>query len=101
MINLLDHFYHPQYKFKAAGLATYGASSGGARSAYVLRNTASELGMIVSPTNWWIPNVWGQVDHANGGVLKDDNTKSGMNKFLTEFLFLADTLKSAKANAPK
>lgn len=99
IINLLDHFYHKQYKFKAAGIASYGAAAGGARAAYVLRNTLGELGMVVSPTNFMVPQVWTQIDFAKG-EFNSERPLEGMAKFLREFTFLAQVLKAAKPNAP-
>jgi len=98
MLNLLDHFYHKQYRFKAAGIANYGASAGGARSAYVLRNTLSELGMVVAPATFNLSNIWTHIDFANSNALKplDEAGQGALTKFLTEFLFLADTLKTAR-----
>lgn len=94
MINLLDHFYHSQFKMKAAGLAVYGAAAGGARSAYVLRNTLSELGMVVTPSIWTLPQVWTQFDAE--GELSGDLAKAGLDKFLAEFLPLATALRDAR-----
>lgn len=91
MLNLLDHFYHPQYKLKAAGIATYGAAAGGARAAYALRNVLGELGLVVAPTLFTLPQVWTQFDAE--GQLSGDMAKAGLNKFVTEFAAIATVLR--------
>lgn len=99
MLNLLDHFYHTQYKWKVAGIASYGAAAGGSRAAYVLRNTLAELGMVVAPTNFMLPTIWTQLDFAKG-EFNSDVPKEGMAKFLREFTFLAQVVKAGKPDAP-
>jgi NAD(P)H-dependent FMN reductase len=100
MLNLIDHFHHNQFKFKTAGLATYGAMAGGARASYALRNVLGEVGMVVAPTAFFLPTVWEQIDFANG-ELKNDLSKQSLKKFLNEFTFLSETIRDARAKAPK
>jgi NAD(P)H-dependent FMN reductase len=97
MLNLLDHFYHPQYKFKAAGIASYGAAAGGARAAYVLRNTLGELGLVVAPTALGVPNIW--AGFTPEGEFTAEAAQGALDKFLTEFGFLAATLRDVREAA--
>lgn len=99
MLNLLDHFYVNQYKFKAGALATYGAMAGGARAAYALRNTMAELGMVVAPTGFSVPNVWASFDAE--GKFTQEAAAASLQKFLIEFSFVATTLRDARANRPQ
>ena len=84
---------------KPAAIATYGALAGGARAAYTLRNTLGELGMVVAPTLFSVPNVWTQLDFATG-EFNNDLPKDALAKFIKEYLFLASTLKEARKDAP-
>jgi NAD(P)H-dependent FMN reductase len=93
ILNLLDHFYHGQYKFKVAGIATYGASAGGARSAYALRNTLGELGLVTAPTLFTLPNVWAAI--ADGKFSNPDSEKA-LDKFVNEWEFFAAAVKAQR-----
>ena len=94
LLNFLDHFYGPMWRMKAAGIATYGAMAGGARAAYVLRNTCGELGMVVAPTLLTVPQIWAAFNP--DGTLKEEVAVQSLNKFLTEFGFLAKTMQAAR-----
>jgi len=99
MINLIDHFYLAQYKGKAAGIAAYSAGkTGGARSAYVLRNTLAEVGAITIPTIFNCDSVFHnfQAD----GTFKAPETQTHLDKFIVELEWYASALKAQKAVAP-
>lgn len=90
LLNFLDHFWKSQFVHKAAAIASYGGSTGGARSAYVLRNTLSEIGLIVAPTVFSTPNIWSAFNEQ--GEFSDAKAKDGLNSFLTDFEFYATAL---------
>jgi len=96
LINLLDHFYTKQFANKLVGLATYGAASGGARSAFVLRNILGELGALTHPAIYSLPNIWSQFDE--NGQFREERGKSNLAKFLYDFEVLASGLKDARSN---
>ena len=135
MINLLDHFYHIQYKFKvhhhplppptlptitplhrppspshgsalapptpptspisspvpcphraqAAGLVSYSMGPfGGARCAYVLRNTLGELGLITAPSIFNVASVHTAFTDDDAHQLKDEAANVRFTNFLNE-----------------
>jgi len=95
ILNLLDHFYHGQYKFKVAGLAMYsGGPMGGARSAYVLRNTLGELSMITIPTIFNLPLIWSNKIKDNAFTEKENDSK--LDKFLNELEFFTNAISAQK-----
>jgi len=96
MLNLLDHFGPGQYRWKACGIATYSAGpTGGSRSAFTLRNTAGELGMLTPPMMFLLPSVFGAF--AASGALSEPARDGQLTKFVVEWEWLARHLRSARA----
>jgi NAD(P)H-dependent FMN reductase len=94
VLAVIDHFYHGQYKFKAAGIFTYSWSqAGGCRAAYVLRNTLGELGLVTTPTN---------LDLYLGSGFEADNVtlssgaKGKLDKVVSELVWYANALREAR-----
>jgi NAD(P)H-dependent FMN reductase len=73
--------------------------AGGARAAFVLRNTLAELGFVVAPTGFNVPSVWAAFD-AEGKFIHDTAATS-LDKFMTEFSWVANTLRDARATRPQ
>jgi len=97
ILNLLDHFYHGQYKHKTAAIMTYSAQqTGGARSAFVLRNTLGELGMITIPSIYMVPNVFTAIDY-DTQTLKDEAATLRLENFLNEMEWYAQAVKTLRS----
>jgi len=96
LLNMLDHFYFNQYRFKTCGLVTYSAAAtAGARSSFVLRNVVSELGMISVPNIAMIPSVF-QAFNEDGSI-KDSQVNSRIDYFVTEYEWFTQSLKNQRA----
>jgi chromate reductase len=96
MLNLLDHFHHGQYKHKVAGILTYSAQlTGGARSAYVLRNTLGELAMTTIPSIYMVPSVFTAIDTATH-TLKDDAATLRLENWFNELEWYGNAVKSQR-----
>jgi len=99
MLNLIDHFYLAQYKGKPAGIASYSAGkTGGARAAYVLRNTLAEVGAVTIPTIFNCDSV--MHNFQADGTFKAPETQAHLDKFLVELEWFAVALKNQRAIAP-
>lgn len=60
---LLSNFHRETFGGKVAALVNYGGQeAGGARSAYVLRNVAAELGLILVPKTFLLQAPWAAFD---------------------------------------
>jgi len=97
MLNLLDHFHHGQYKHKVAGIVTYSAQlTGGARSAYVLRNTLGELAMVTIPSIYMVPSVFTAIDTA-AHTLKDDAATLRLENWFNELEWYGHAVKAQRS----
>jgi NAD(P)H-dependent FMN reductase len=60
---LLSNFHQETWGGKLAALVNYGGQlQGGARSAFVLRNVAAELGLVVVPKTFFLTAPWTAFD---------------------------------------
>ena len=92
--NLLDH-YQSEYHFKPSGLATYSAGMfGGVRAAMHLRAVTSELGMPSVPTTFPVPSVGKNFDE--DGATENEHINKGFDRFLIEFMWYAEALKTKR-----
>lgn len=90
--NILDH-YQGEFHFKPSGLATYSAGMfGGVRAAMHLRAVTSELGMPSVPTTFPVPTVGKNFDE--DGNTDNEHIIKGFERFLKEFLWYAEALKT-------
>lgn len=93
MKNLFDHF--PKQRGKAFGICTGSdGMMGGMRSAQQLLQLVPALFGIASPTLLIVPTMDKKFDEA--GKLTDASFSKKVHDFLTDFLWLADALHSAK-----
>ena len=72
------------------------ANTGGARAAFVLRNTLGELGMISAPSIFGIAAVHTAFD-AEGKQLKDGEANTRFVNFLNELDWFTAALKTQRA----
>ena len=72
------------------------ANPGGARSAYVPRNTLGELGMVTIPSIFGIATVHTAFDEASG-QLKDADAITRFGTFLTELDWFTAALKAERS----
>jgi len=94
MLNLIDHFGSGQYKGKPAGIASYSIGGvSGARSAYVLRNTLGEVGLVTIPTLFNLATISAAI---KDGKFTDEKNDQRCDKFLGELLWYARALKSQR-----
>jgi len=94
MLNLIDHFGSGQYKGKPAAIATYSIGGiSGARSAYVLRNTLGEVGLVTIPTLFSLATISSAIKDAK---FTDEKQDQRCDKFLGELLWYARALKSQR-----
>jgi len=92
--NILDHC-QSEYHFKPSGLATYSAGMfGGVRAAMHLRAVTSELGMSSIPTTFPVPSVGKNFDE--DGNTDNEHIARGFERFLKEFLWYAEALKTKR-----
>lgn len=92
--NILDH-YQSEYHFKPSALATYsGGMFGGVRAAVHLRAVTAELGMPSIPTTFPVPTVGKNFDEE--GNTDNEHIVKGFDKFITEFLWYIDALKTKR-----
>ncbi|CAF0840352.1 unnamed protein product [Didymodactylos carnosus] len=96
MLNLLDHFWRATYGHKPTFICTYsGQSTGGARTAYILRNTCGELGMITIPTLFHLPAVYSAFNEQ--GELTAPRLLAQLETAFNELEWYAEMLKKARA----
>jgi len=94
MLNLIDHFGSGQYKGKPAGIASYSIGGiSGARSAYVLRNTLGEVGLVTIPTLFSLATISAAI---KDGKFTEEKNDQRCDKFLSELLWYARALKSQR-----
>lgn len=95
LINLLDHFWHETYAHKVAAIGTYSYSgTAGVRSAFVLRNTLAELGMITTPKVFAGPAIVELVTEK--GEFKDPIKQTLLNNVVNELEWYINALKTQK-----
>ncbi|KAF0709637.1 Aste57867_5862 [Aphanomyces stellatus] len=101
--NTLDYFYHSEFYYKTAGIATYSMGGfGGVRAGVALRPFLGELGLVSIPKQLPFPVVQNLLDEegkilASAGKSGDivlDNTA----KFADELAWYATALKEARAS---
>lgn len=96
MKNLFDHF--PKQRRKAFGICTGSDGAlGGMRAAQQLLQLVPALYGIASPTMLIVPNM--DLKFAPNGQLTDAAFCKKIHDFLTDFLWLAETLQSGKGEA--
>ena len=92
--NLLDHFLE-EYFWRPSGIVCYSAGAfGGVRAAMQLRMSLAEMGMPSVPSLLPIPRIGETLREDGGG---DERIARSRDRFLDEFLWYAQALKSAKA----
>ena len=96
--NALDCIYH-EWKYKAAGLVSYGGGAGGARAAEQLRLVLAELHVASVREALVLPGVWSQFDES--GKPKDPSMDKRLNVVLADLLWWATALKEARAKTPR
>jgi NAD(P)H-dependent FMN reductase len=101
MVNLLDHFFHNEFLYKPAAIATYsGGAGGGQRSVFALRNMLSEVGLLTTPMEFNLGSVFAAFSET--GEFKDANKDQQINNLIAQLEFLAETLKEGrKKGIPK
>jgi NAD(P)H-dependent FMN reductase len=92
--NLLDHFLE-EYFFRPSGIVCYSAGAfGGVRAAMQLRMSLAEMGMPSVPSLLPIPRIGETLAEDGKG---DERILRSRDRFLDEFLWYAEALKTAKA----
>ena len=92
--NLLDHFLE-EYFWRPSGIVCYSAGAfGGVRAAMQLRMSLAEMGMPSVPSLLPIPRIGETLGEDGAG---DERIGRSRDRFLDEFLWYAEALKSAKA----
>ena len=92
--NLLDHFL-PQYRRKPSAIASYSAGRfAGSKVQASLRLTMSQLGASPIPATLVVPGVQDAFDE--DGNANDDAYHERADKFLAEFEWYANALKTAR-----
>jgi NAD(P)H-dependent FMN reductase len=95
LTNLMDYF-REEYFFKPAAISSYsGGPIAGMRAAVNSRIFLGELGMVTTKTIFGVPNINFAFD-LNGKPV-DESFHSKIKRFLDEFEWYADALKSARA----
>jgi NAD(P)H-dependent FMN reductase len=90
--NLLDHFL-PEFRRKPSGIVSYSAGTfAGARVHQGLREVLATLGSIVIPNTFTISMVGESFDNAGNAL--DDAYNTRVVKFLDEFEWYANALRS-------
>lgn len=93
--NLLDHFLE-EYYFKPSAIACYSPGGfGGVRAAMQLRALLCELGMPSIPSLLPFPKVHELID--TDGRPTNDRVGKSTDRFLAEFEWYANAMKSARA----
>ncbi|RHY25353.1 hypothetical protein DYB32_008373 [Aphanomyces invadans] len=100
--NTLDYFYHSEYYYKIAGIATYSMGGfGGIRAAGPLHPFLGELGLATIPKELPFPvvhnllNEDGTVQTTAG--TSGESLKNGVKQFVSELKWYATALKTARA----
>ena len=94
--NLLDYFLE-EYFFKPSAIACYSERSfGGVRAAMQLRAMLAEMGMSSIPSILPFPSA--QEMLAEDGTPTGDKPGKSADRFLDEFLWYANALKTGRAN---
>lgn len=93
--NLLDHFLE-EYFWRPSGIVCYSAGGfGGVRAAMQLRMVLAELGMPSIPSILPIPRVSDAI--GEDGTIIAEGTKRALPRFLAEFGWYAEALKTQRA----
>lgn len=94
--NLLDHF-QKEYLYKPSGIVTYSAGPfGGVRGLANLRTVMAELGASSIPSSFPVSRV--QSAFEDDGAVRDTPYDEWAVKFLDEYEWYADALKTARCN---
>jgi len=95
MLNLIDHFYWDAYRHKPAAVCSYSyQATAGVRSAFVLRNVLSEVGLITVPAMFAagsIPTV------VKDGEFTDPTKQVLFDTVINELEWYANALNTAKS----
>jgi NAD(P)H-dependent FMN reductase len=93
--NLLDYFLE-EYFWRPSGIVCYSAGAfGGVRAAMQLRMTLGELGMPAISSLMPIARIGEAL--AEDGAPAQERTARSLDRFLAEFLWHAEALRSARA----
>ncbi|KAF0691194.1 Aste57867_17527 [Aphanomyces stellatus] len=102
--NTLDYFFHNEYYYKVAGIATYSAGGfGGVRAAAPLRPVLACLGLTSIPKELPVPSVHSLLNE--DGTVQEDAGKSGESleknaiAFAEELKFFATAIQTARASS--
>lgn len=92
--NMLDHFQQ-EYHFKPSAIVSYSAGGfGGMRVAMHLRAVLAELGMSSIPSIFPVSKIYESIDE--NGIAKHDYLNSGIGRFLDEFQWYINALKTQR-----
>ncbi len=95
--NLLDHFLE-EYFWRPSAIVCYSAGQfGGVRAAMQLRMTLAELGMPSIPSVLPIPHIQNVL--SENGEPSAGGEVHGLSRFLDEFTWYADALRTQRAAA--
>jgi NAD(P)H-dependent FMN reductase len=98
--NALDYLAI-EWRYKPAGLISYGANPGGARAVEHLRSVLAALWVYdMGGEQLTIPNYWNQLD--NTGKFQPTEEQEKLAKgIINDVVFWAEQMKAARAKMPK
>ena len=96
LVNALDFLVH-EWKYKPAGIFSYGGVSGGLRAAQSLKGLMTSLRIMPIPEGVAIPNFFEHIDKASGAFKSNDLMNASVKTMLDELSKWSTALKSMRA----
>ncbi len=96
LVNALDYLSH-EWKYKPAGLVSYGGVSGGLRAAQSLKELLTTLNIMPIPAGVAIPNFAQHIDKASGEFNSNELMDTSVKTMLGELSKWSMALKTMRA----
>lgn len=96
LVNAIDFLVH-EWKYKPAGIVSYGGVSGGLRSAQALKPLLTALRVMPIPEGVTIPNFAGHIDKASGTFKSNELIDASVKTMLDELVKWSAALKPMRA----
>jgi NAD(P)H-dependent FMN reductase len=92
IVNAIDYLHH-EWKYKPAGMVSYGGVSAGTRSAQSLKPLLTSVGVVPLSEGVFLPFSKGFIDEASGTFRADDSHREAALRMLSELEKWATALK--------
>ena len=96
LVNALDFLAH-EWKYKPAGIVSYGGVSGGLRAAQSLKGLMTTLRIMPIPEGVAIPNFFENIDKASGTFKPNPLMDASVKTMLDELAKWSSALKPMRA----